>query len=118
MKFSDQPLKKFKTDFTSASQKIISQHAAGNIKSEEIVIIDDVVESNTNPVKPSQVKTNMPITVTSSDESDDENYSEKVGIPKDFRQKIFVHKTLSKKQSQILTDRNSNKPRKGIVLIS
>ena len=76
-----------------------SLEALNEIKLEKIIIVDDEDEGQSN--------IQMQDSVT-SEESDDENYSERVEIPKNFRQKIFVHKTISKKQSQIMTDRRSN----------
>ena len=96
---SDQPFKKFKAAFTSTSQKMTSLEAPNEIKVEKIIIVDD------EDVGQSNIQMQESVT---SEESDDENYSERVEIPKNFRQKIFVHKTISKKQSQIMTDRRSN----------
>ena len=76
-----------------------SLEAPNEIKLEKIIIVDDEDEG--------QSSIQMQDSVT-SEESDDENYSERVEIPQNFRQKIFVHKTISKKQSQIMTDRRSN----------
>ena len=76
-----------------------AMEAPNEIKFEKIIIVDDEDEG--------QSSIQMQDSVT-SEESDDENYSERVEIPKNFRQKIFVHKTISKKQSQIMTDRRSN----------
>lgn len=53
--------------------------------------------------------------LVNSEQSDDENYSENFQIPKSFRQKAFVHKTITKKQSKILTERCPNTLHKGKV---
>ena len=96
--FLDEPFKKFKAAFTSTSQKMTSLEASNEIKVEEIIIIGDEDKGQSNI----QIQDSV-----ASEESDDENYSKRVQIPKNFRQKIFVHKTISKKQSQIMTDRRS-----------
>ena len=53
--------------------------------------------------------------LVNSEQSDDENFSKNIQIPKSFRQKAFVHKTITKKQSKILTERCSNTLHKGKV---
>ena len=104
--FLDQPIKKFKSAFTTAIQNIKSQGAAQSIKIERIVISDE------DDVRESQ----MPINdMVNSEQSDDENYAENIQIPKKFRQKMYFHKSIAKKQSTILIERCSNTIQKGKV---
>ena len=81
------------------------QSAAQKNKIEEEIIIsdEDVRFINEQPIND----------LVNSDQSDDENWN--IEIPKSFRQKAFVHKTITKKQSKILTERCSNMLHKGKV---
>lgn len=81
------------------------QSAAQKNKIEEEIIISDenVRFINEQPIND----------LVNSDQSDDENWN--IEIPKSFRQKAFVHKTITKKQSKILTERCSNMLHKGKV---
>ena len=101
--FLDQPSKNFKSAFTAAIPKM--QSAAQKTKIEEEIIIsdEDVRFINEQPIND----------LVNSDQSDDENWN--IEIPKSFRQKAFVHKTITKKQSKILTERCSNMLHKGKV---
>ena len=81
------------------------QSAAQKNKIEVEIIISDEDDISKSPMND----------LVNSEQSDDENWN--IQIPKSFRQKAFVHKTITKKQSKILTERCSNTLHKGKVWI-
>ena len=81
------------------------QSAAQKNKIEVEIIISDEDDISKSPMND----------LVNSEQSDDENWN--IQIPKSFRQKAFVHKTITKNQSKILTERCSNMLHKGKVWI-
>ena len=79
------------------------QSAAQKNKIEVEIIISDEDDISKSPMND----------LVNSEQSDDENWN--IQIPKSFRQKAFVHKTITKKQSKILTERCSNMLHQGKV---